>query len=189
MLAVAAALLLAAPALADSNQRIYVDCQDGRIDGHYTQRQFQKALNDLPADIDEYTDCRSVIRRGQLAQAGGGGSSGGSGSSGLGGSSGTGGGGGTGTSGGALSRDPLASASPQERKAFADAVAGGAHPVTLAGEAISPSAAALRGLAGEGHDLPAPLIALLALVAAALVTGAGTLTWSRFRGVRARGAG
>ena len=182
ILALAALLLAAAPALADSNQRIYNDCQDnGRIDGRYTQREFQKALNDLPSDLDEYTDCRDVIRRGQLAVAGGGGSGGGGGVLG-------GGGGGTGGGAGA-SRDPLATATPQERKAYADAVKAGARPVNLAGEAVRPGAGGLHRLASEGHDLPAPVIALLALVAVALATGAGTLTWNRLRGVRARGAG
>ncbi|HSD81661.1 MAG TPA: hypothetical protein VLB47_13415 [Solirubrobacteraceae bacterium] len=183
ILALAALLLAAAPALADSNQRIYDDCQDnGRIDGRYTQREFQKALNDLPSDLDEYTDCRDVIRRGQLAAAGGGGSGGGAGGGALGGGS----GGGT---GGAASRDPLATATPQERKAYADAVKAGARPVNLAGEAVRPGAGGLHRLASEGHDLPVPVIALLALVAVALATGAGTLTWNRLRGVRARGAG
>lgn len=189
-LAAAAALLVAAPALADTNARIYVDCQDGHIDGRYTQRQFQKALTNLPADIDEYTDCRSVIRRAELAQAGAG-KGGSGGGSGLGGSGtgGSGGGTGTGTGGGASSRDPLAAASPHERKAFDNAVAAGAQPVTLAGQAIRPGAAGLHRLGAAGHALPSPLIALLALVAAALATGAGTLTWSRLRSVRARGAG
>jgi hypothetical protein len=189
ILALAAVLLAAAPALADPTQRIYTDCQDGRIDGHYTQRQFQKALDDLPADIDEYTDCRSVIRRGQLTAAGGGGGRGSGSGQGAGGGGGAATGGGGAGGGGATSRDPLAGATPQERKAFDDAVAAGGRPVTLAGQAITPGAAGLHRLAAQGHDLPVPLIALLALVAAGLAAGAATLTWNRFRGVRARGAG
>jgi hypothetical protein len=193
ILALVAVLVAAAPApAANANRRIYDDCQDnGRIDGHYTQREFQKALNDLPADLDEYTDCRDVIRRGQLAAAGGGGGGGNSGGGNSGGGTGGGSGGGDAGGGGAAAggRNPLGGASAAEKQALADAVKAGGEPVMLGGRAVRPGAAGLHRLAGEGHALPAPLIALLALVAAALVAGAGTLTWNRFRDVRARGAG
>jgi hypothetical protein len=48
------------------------DCsEDGALDRHYSQRELAGALDTLPSDLDEYTDCRSVIRRAQLAGAGG----------------------------------------------------------------------------------------------------------------------
>ena len=48
------------------------DCQDGRIDGTYSQADYRRALRNIPSDFDQYTDCRRVIRRAQLAAAGGG---------------------------------------------------------------------------------------------------------------------
>ena len=46
------------------------DCsEDGVLDRHYSQSELTRALDTLPSDLDEYTDCRSVIRRAQLAGA------------------------------------------------------------------------------------------------------------------------
>jgi hypothetical protein len=43
------------------------DCsEDGKLDRHYSQHELAKALDTLPSDIDEYTDCRTVIRHAQL---------------------------------------------------------------------------------------------------------------------------
>src|SRR4051794_41449624 len=100
MFTAAALLLAAAPALADNDQRIYFDCQDNsRLDGRYTQHELRHALDHLPADVDEYTDCRDVLRRAQLAAASAGGGGGTGGGSGGGGTTGGGSGGG-GTTGG-----------------------------------------------------------------------------------------
>jgi uncharacterized membrane protein YgcG len=94
------------------------DCQDGTISGRYSAKDFTRALRDIPTDVDEYTDCRDVIRRAQLGAAGGGGSTGGGGSAG-GGDAGAAGGGAGSPGGGGEGRAPtaarvLASASPQE---------------------------------------------------------------------------
>jgi hypothetical protein len=46
------------------------DCSaDGALNKHYSQSELTRALDQLPSDLDEYTDCRSVIRRAQLAGA------------------------------------------------------------------------------------------------------------------------
>ena len=43
------------------------DCsEDGVLDGNYSHAELDGALDQLPSDLDEYTDCRSVIRRAQL---------------------------------------------------------------------------------------------------------------------------
>jgi hypothetical protein len=75
-LVVIAVLALGLPATAQANwQAVVRDCaQDGKLDGHYSQRELRQAQQNLPSDIDEYTDCRSVIR---AAMGGGSGSSGG----------------------------------------------------------------------------------------------------------------
>ena len=47
------------------------DCsEDGVLNGKYSQSELDGALEQLPSDLDEYTDCRSVIRRAQLGSAG-----------------------------------------------------------------------------------------------------------------------
>ena len=48
------------------------DCsEDGVLNGKYSASELERALDQLPSDLDEYTDCRSVIRRAQLGSAGG----------------------------------------------------------------------------------------------------------------------
>jgi hypothetical protein len=48
------------------------DCsEDGVLNGKYSASELEGALDQLPSDLDEYTDCRAVIRRAQLGSAGG----------------------------------------------------------------------------------------------------------------------
>jgi len=178
-IATALALLLAltAPSLAHaSGSAVIKDCSDGSIDKSYSQKDYADALADLPADLDEYTDCRSQIQRKQLGGssnnnnsssggAGGGGVTGGTGGGG------TGGNGDTGTAGGGAA-DPLASASDAERAAYAKAVLSGAAPVQLDGRPIYPGELGGAKSSGLG-DLPAPLIALLVLLAVTCAGAAG----------------
>jgi hypothetical protein len=38
------------------------DCyEDGKLDGRYTREELRIAERDMPSDVDEYSDCRSVI--------------------------------------------------------------------------------------------------------------------------------
>jgi hypothetical protein len=176
--ALALLLALAAPGLAHaSGSAVIKDCADGSIDKSYSQKDYADALANLPADLDEYTDYRSQIQRKQLG--GGGGSTGGGGSAGGGAAAGgvgggTGGGtgnGDTGTGGGAAV-DPLAGATDAERAALAKAVQSGAQPVQLDGRPIHPGE--LGGARSSGlSELPAPLLAILALLALAGVGAAG----------------
>ena len=69
------ALLVCAPAQAlASSEQVLEDCQDGRIDKKYSSKELRDALEDMPADLDEYTSCREVIRSAQQGLRGGGGS-------------------------------------------------------------------------------------------------------------------
>jgi hypothetical protein len=191
-LAILTALALlapSAPASAAGPGDLYDDCQDGRIDGRYSQATYQRALREIPADVDEYTDCRAVIRRAQLAAAGGrsdaraGGAAGGAGAggSGPGGTGGT--GGGSGGTGSATRTDPLAGATAQERRAVQRAAEAGAGPLRIGGEVVRPGA---RGVSEAAHDVPTPLLVLLALLAGAAVASGAALARSR---VVARRAG
>jgi hypothetical protein len=62
-------LLPAAHALAaDTPGALLIDaCRDERVDGTYSQRTYKQALDQLPADSDQYTACRDVIDRARLA--------------------------------------------------------------------------------------------------------------------------
>lgn len=68
-LASVAMFCAAAPAHA-SPMDVIRDCsEDGTLDRHYSAKELGGALRRLPSDLDEYTDCRGVIRRAQLAGA------------------------------------------------------------------------------------------------------------------------
>ena len=181
--------LLAMPALAQASkggERVQTDCSDGTLSGHYSQKDLADALATMPADLDEYSDCRDQIRRAQLgggstSSGGGSGSGGGGGTTGggttgggtTGGGAATGGGNGdTGTADTGPAADPLASATDAERASFQKAVADGNAPVKLDGRPIYPGnlgASKTNGLS----DLPTPLLAILALLALGGLGAAG----------------
>ncbi|WP_272474739.1 hypothetical protein [Baekduia alba] len=183
-LALLLALCVALPTAASANTRkdIFHDCTDGQIDGSYSQKAYADALAHLPADVDEYTDCRSQIQRKQLGGDGGGTGGGANGGAGGGTGGGTTGGTGGGTAGSAgngdtataapAGTDPLASATDAEKAAFQKAVAAGDSPIKLDGRPIYPGE--LGGQKSSGvSDLPAPLLAVLALLILAGIGAAG----------------
>jgi hypothetical protein len=196
-------LCLVAPAAAGAdsgvNKLLRDACRDEHIDGTYTQAQYKEALDQLPTDSDEYTGCREVLQRGRLAALGarkrrssatgaatGGGSSGSSGSSGATGSAGSSGSGAAGSGGdsgssgssGAPKADPLASATPKQRKALAQA-GKTAKAVDVGGQLVQPSALGLGDLSASGRDVPTPLIALVCLLAVSALGVGGWWLWSR----------
>ena len=63
LLALAALAALALPATADAGYRdVIEDCaEDGKLDKKYSKQELKKAKKKLPADLDEYSDCREVI--------------------------------------------------------------------------------------------------------------------------------
>jgi hypothetical protein len=188
-----ACLVAPAAAHADSGvDKLLADaCNDEHIDGHYTQAQYKKALEELPTDADEYTGCRDILQRGRLASlgsgkkssngGGGGGSTGttGGGGGGGGGSS-TGGGGSTGSSNPAPapSADPTASATPAQKQAIA-AAGQSAKPVNVGGKLVQPGELGLGAISGSGHAVPTPLAALMVLLAAGTLSGGGWFLWRR----------
>ncbi|MEP6955005.1 MAG: hypothetical protein ABI950_13180, partial [Solirubrobacteraceae bacterium] len=154
-------------------------CRDEKVDGKYSQKDYAKALSELSTDADQYSACRSVIERARLAALGGGkGGSGGTGGGAIAGAGATGASGDTGTAVGA-SRDPLATATPAQRKALTAAGQAGGKPVELGGQLVTPGALGVGHLAGSGHNVPVPLIALLAVLALTALGGGGRALWSR----------
>jgi len=151
-------LLVAAPAAqAGTRADIVADCfDDGKLDGNYTASQIRDARNNLPADVDQYSDCRDVLAR----------ALGGSGSRELGGGAGGalgGGGGGGGSSG------PLTPSGPGEQRALeAAAEAGGSRPVQVGDGTIVPGASGFAAGATHSDLPPTLLVALILLGVAAL---------------------
>ena len=142
-------LLVAAPAAtAGTRADIIADCYDnGRLDGDYSPSQIRDARNNLPADIDQYSDCRDVLSR----------ALGGSGSKGVDNSGGGGGEGGTPSA-------PAAPPTAEEQTALETAAGtGGDAPVQVGAGTIVPGASGFS--AGAAHaDLPPSLIVALILL-------------------------
>jgi hypothetical protein len=148
------ALLVAAPAAsADATRnKILRECQNGSLTGDYTAREIRDARNNIPDDLDQYTDCRDVLSRALLSRAGG--------DSGSGGDAGTGAGAGGGTGGGGTTA-PLTPSTEADQQALRGAEQAGTAPLQIAGRPVTPGESAFR------NDLPTTLLVLLALLAAA----------------------
>jgi hypothetical protein len=72
LVAVLAAMAVTVSPALPSAISVIRDCsEDGVLNGKYSASELERALDQLPSDLDEYTDCRSVIRRAQLGSAGG----------------------------------------------------------------------------------------------------------------------
>jgi hypothetical protein len=155
-------LLVAAPAaMAGTRADIINDCyDDGKLDGNYSPSEIRDARNNLPADIDQYSDCRDVLGR----------ALGGSGDKRVGGDEGGGplGGGG----GGGQPSEPLTPSGPDEQAALDKAtLEGGSEPVQVGEGTIVPGAAGLAS--GAAHNaVPPSLLAVLILLGLAALAAA-----------------
>lgn len=160
----ALALMLLVPAGA-SAKSLREDCiDDGRLQGKYTEAEKRELLENLPADVDAYYDCR------ELLQTDGSGSSRGSGKGGRGAA------GAAGAAAGRATSKPSAADLARERReraAIRALASGGGRPtLELDGRTIRPGEAGLFDLASSTHEIPGPL--KLSLLAVALLT-LGTL--------------
>lgn len=166
-----ASLLTPALAVADYQELLKDACRDERVNGTYSQKDYREALANIPADADQYTNCRDVLRAAQLASA----RTQAAGRSGA-----------APTSSRTISvlsaPDPLADATPAQKQAVAVAVKTGGGPVTIAGEVVEPSTlGAGRAVAAGLSDLPKPLLAALALIALIGIGATATLVIPRVR--------
>jgi hypothetical protein len=159
--------LLAFPAPAGATPfQVIKDCnEDGQLDRKYSNEELTKALDNLPSDIDEYSDCREVISaaitggsdRGENRGAGSGGDGSGGGS--------------------AVPITPEEQAARAQDQADLQALTtpdGRDKPpaVEVGGETVKPGSDGLFDLASESNSIPGPLLAaLIALGILALVGG------------------
>jgi hypothetical protein len=154
----ALALAAAAPAArADVGETIIQRCTHGQSLGGFSQSDYRKALKELSADAEEYTDCASLIRAAQLAAAGGRG-------------------------GGGAGAVPLAT-TPAEKRAIAHAAHTGGAAVKVGGQVVSPGVVHAN-IASAFSSLPTPLLALIAFLLACLIGWGGGALRNRVRAGR-----
>jgi hypothetical protein len=158
---------LFAPAGAQAaSDPVLKDCADGKIDGSYSQAQYKKALRHIPTDVDEYTDCRDLIRRAQLRDASGGKSGNDDQFGGI-------------ASDGASDDDGsvdglLASASPSEKAALEAVTRGkdGGGPISVGGRTVTPGAADFTS-EDVRNGLPPAVVATLVALGLMALAAAG----------------
>lgn len=171
LIAVVAAMTAGATSAMASPQAVIRDCaRDGKLDHHYSMSDLKNALKQLPADVNEYTNCHDVITAAETQGTGGQHHTSAH-SSALpgGGHSGNGGGGG----GSSVSQSDLG--------ALADAThqGGNAPSLSLRGQKVVPGSGGVFKTAAAANSLPVPV--LLALIALAALTAAGGLVAVRRR--------
>ncbi|HEX2233419.1 MAG TPA: hypothetical protein VHG69_08650 [Thermoleophilaceae bacterium] len=177
ILAAALIALAVPPAVQASGFDVIRDCaEDSDLDRKYSNGELKQARDNLPSDLDEYSDCREVINSAITS------GSGGSGGGGDGGSGGGGAGGGSGGSG------PKAEAARARDEAALDALTngGGKPALNVAGTRVEPGDNGLFDLASAANGLPLPLLlALIAVLLGAATAGLAALS-RRFPGLAER---
>ena len=153
-------LSIDAPAGADAGATIISRCTHGQSLSGFSQKAYQQALQELPTEIEEYSDCANLIRRAQLAAAGRGGS-------------------GAGESGGATPL-PL---TPSERTALNRAPKLGAAPLRVGNQLIRPGVVH-ADIASALSSLPNSLLAILTFLLACTLLLAGRALRNRVRAHR-----
>jgi hypothetical protein len=150
------------------------DCSDdGDLDKPWKNSELRDAIDNLPTDLDEYSNCREVFKGAissgsdKRTDASGNDSGGGGGSSGSGSGSGSGG-------GGSISADEQQAR--VEDSAELEAITGDAHEakpqVNVGGERLEPEPDGLFDLASASNDIPTPLlVALIAIGVLAILGG------------------
>jgi hypothetical protein len=186
LLAVLVLLVGGATQALASGRDVIDDCTDDEVLAKtYTQREYRDALKQLPADADQYGNCRDIIARAQDAAV----TKGSKGKTTKPGTTTTP-ASGTATPGGGATGEPstqpaseqLATASAEDRAAAEQAASEPSAPEVVPG-AVGASGGTDAGTSLS--DLPAPILALLAfLVVGALGLGAAAIR----RLVNARGA-
>ncbi len=152
MLVLVGLSVLPGTARADVGEKIIERCTHGQSISGFSQQAYSRALQELPTEVEEYSDCANLIRRAQLAAAGGQGGSG---------------------SGAPLVATPL---TPRERRALRRVPKTGAAALRVGGKLVQPGVVHPNA-ASALSSLPDPLLALLAfLLACALAVGGRAVT-------------
>ena len=156
----AAALAIPAPASADVGHTIVERCLNGQSLSGFSQSAYSKALKEIGATTEEYSDCSSLIHQAQRAAASGRSS--------------------TDESSAITAAPTQVAATPTEQNNIAGAVQTGATPLSVGGQVIHPGV--VHGnVASTFSTLPGPLLAaLIFMIVCLLLLGGGALR-SRIR--------
>jgi len=156
------ALLAPTPARADVGATIIQRCTHGQSLSGFSQQDYRRALQELPAEVEEYSDCANLIRRAQLAAAGGGGAG----------------------SSGAEGASAIA-LSPSERAALGRVPHAGGASLQVGGQLVRPGVVHAN-IASALSSLPTPLLATLAFLLACAIALAANAIRDRVRARRTR---
>jgi hypothetical protein len=153
-----AGLALPAPAFGSADQ-VVRDCgRDGDLDRDYSNAELRRARNNIPADLEEYSDCREIIGN---AIKGGSNRGAGAGSPGVG------------------ATDPVGEAAAKtEDTADLTALAQSDEKpkVDVGGTSLEPDSSGFFNLGGAANEVPLPLLlALILLCTLALASGLSAL--------------
>jgi hypothetical protein len=141
---VAIALLVGAPAAHASEARTIIEkCTHGEPFGGYSQNAYREALKQMPTEVIEYSPCVNLIRKAELAAAGGG----------------------AGSGAGAGSSNVALALTPSERHTVQSAHHNGSSPVRVGGVPVHPGVVH-ADIASAVNTLPSSLLAVLALMLA-----------------------
>src|SRR4051812_40237438 len=182
---VALTLLVAPPAEAWTVNDVIRDCsKNGKLSHDYPPSLIRKARESLPADIDEYTDCRDLLSAPTSSTSQGGSgdsvSGGGGGGAVMGSGGGSGGGGGGAPSSASTPEAPAAPPSPSELKALDAAKAGdGGEPVEVGGAPLTPGTAGMT-TGAVANGLPSALLIVLILLGLTVALATGPLLRRRY---------
>jgi hypothetical protein len=157
------ALATASAARADDvGHKIIRLCAEGKSLAGFPPSAYAKALKEISATTEEYSECGQLIRAAQQAAARGHGA--------------------TGVPGAALPR--AVAATPAEQRSIAGAAKSGSGPVNLGGEEIHPGVVHAN-VASAFSTLPTPLLVLIAFLLACLLAFGGRFLHHRIRDGRA----
>jgi hypothetical protein len=155
-------LAIAQPARADVGETIILRCTHKESLSGFSQSAYRQALKEVSADLEEYSECSSLIRQAQEAAAGGRGASGGA-------------------SGGGGGAEPVAiAATAAEQQAITHAQSASPEPVKLKGAVIHPGVVHV-GIASALNSMPTPLLVILGFLAACLALIVGGALRKRVR--------
>jgi hypothetical protein len=144
LVALACLAMTASVALADTGTKIIERCTHGQSLSGFSQKDYHRALAELPTEVEEYSDCANLIRHAQLAAAGGGG------------------GGGSAGGGSSALATPI---SPAEQSSLAGASKASSGPLRIGSANVQPGVIHAN-VSSAFSSLPAPLLAVLAFLLA-----------------------
>ena len=157
-----AALLAPSAALASWEDLLQQACgTKGQVTGTFTQAEYKEALANIPADADQYSNCRSILEAAQLEAA--------SGSSAI---------------SQAQAESILASATPGEKQAIATAVnkTSSGKKAKVGDVIVDPAAFGTAATATAAvNKLPLPLKIMLVLLGAGSLAALGAVLIPRVR--------